>query len=317
MKKDKENNNIDKNTIDEEKMIRQADEVIESYTNLPVAKSSSAVTPTDPIAKYLAEIRQYPLLSKEDEEKLTKKYYETGDPLAAEVLVKANLRFVVKIASEYAKFGSRLIDLVQEGNVGLMHAIKEFNPYKGVRLITYAVWWIRGYIQEYLMKQYSMVKIGTTQNQRKLFYQLQKEKENIDKLGETEVIKQLSSKLGIDKSEVEDMTKRMIKRDLSLDLPIDEDSGSSLLDIQTATNENTIDEILDLKKQLSLLTDKIEELKDSLNEKELYILEQRLLSEEPKSLAEIGRERGVSREAVRQMEARVIDKIKNHFLSSD
>lgn len=316
MKKTKKVSKPEPEIIDEEKMIRQADEVIENYTKLPVAKSSTAITPTDPIAKYMAEIRQYPLLSKEDEEKLTKKYYETGDPQAAEILVKANLRFVVKIASEYAKFGSRLIDLIQEGNVGLMHAIKEFNPYKGVRLITYAVWWIRGYIQEHLMKQYSMVKIGTTQNQRKLFYQLQKEKENIDKLGETEVIKQLSSKLGIDENEVEDMTKRMIKRDLSLDQPIDDDSSSSLIDLQTTDTEGLLEDVIDLKKQLNLLSDKIEEIKKQLNKKELYILEQRILAEEPKSLAEIGRERGVSREAVRQMEARVIDKIKQHFLAT-
>ncbi|MCH2534584.1 MAG: RNA polymerase factor sigma-32 [Bdellovibrionales bacterium] len=316
MKKTKQTSKPEAQSLDEEKMIRQADEVIENYTKLPIAKSSTAITPTDPIAKYMAEIRQYPLLSKEDEEKLTKKYYETGDPQAAEILVKANLRFVVKIASEYAKFGSRLIDLIQEGNVGLMHAIKEFNPYKGVRLITYAVWWIRGYIQEHLMKQYSMVKIGTTQNQRKLFYQLQKEKENIDKLGETEVIKQLSSKLGIDENEVEDMTKRMIKRDLSLDQPIDDDSSSSLIDLQTTDTEGLLEDVIDLKNQLNLLSDKIEEIKKQLNKKELYILEERILAEEPKSLAEIGRERGVSREAVRQMEARVIDKIKQHFLAT-
>ena len=317
MKKTKSKNTKQELLTEEEQIIRQADEVIENYSNLPITKSSSAIVPTDSIAKYMAEIRQYPLLSKEDEEKLTKKYYETGDPQAAEILVKANLRFVVKVASEYAKFGSRLIDLIQEGNVGLMHAIKEFNPYKGVRLITYAVWWIRGYIQEYLMKQYSMVKIGTTQNQRKLFYQLQKEKENIDKLGETEVIKRLSSKLGIDENEVEDMTKRMIKRDLSLDLPVDDDSSASLIDMQpTVTDNQQLDDVIDLKNQLSLLSDKIEEIKQQLNQKELYILEQRILSDEPKSLAEIGRERGVSREAVRQMEARVIDKIKNHFLET-
>lgn len=299
---------------DEQKIIRQADEVIDSYTtNLPKAKTSALAT-SDSISRYMAEIRQYPLLSKEDEKKLTLKYYETGDPQAAEILVKANLRFVVKVASEYAKFGSRLIDLIQEGNVGLMHAIKEFNPYKGVRLITYAVWWIRGYIREYLMKQYSMVKIGTTQNQRKLFYQLQKEKDNIDKLGETEVIKQLSSKLGINENEVEDMTKRMFLRDLSLDQPIDENSNSTLIDMQSADSNEPLDDLIDLKDQLKLLTDKIDTLKKDLNKKELYILEERILSEEPKSLAEIGRERGVSREAVRQMEARVIEKIKNYFL---
>ena len=129
---------------------------------------------TDPLTLYLSEVRKYPVLTREQELELAKKYYDTKDPVLAQTLVKSNLRFVVKIAAEYAKFSSKLIDVIQEGNVGLMHAVKEFNPYKGNRLITYAVWWIRGYIQEYLMRQFSMVRIGTTANQRKLFYQLQR-----------------------------------------------------------------------------------------------------------------------------------------------
>ena len=143
---------------------------------IEVKDNSKALAPSDPVTRYMAEIRRYPLLSKEDEQEIARKYYETKSPELAEVLVTSNLRFVVKVAAEYSKFGARLIDLVQEGNVGLMHAVKEFNPYKGVRLITYAVWWIRGYIQDFLMRQYSLVRIGTTQNQRKLFYQLQREK---------------------------------------------------------------------------------------------------------------------------------------------
>jgi RNA polymerase sigma-32 factor len=133
-------------------------------------------TSSDPVAIYMAEVRRYPLLTREQEQELARRYRETGDKRAAEALVTSNLRFVVKVAAEYSRFGARLIDLVQEGNVGLMHAVREFNPYKGVRLITYAVWWIRGYIQDYLMRQYSMVRIGTTQSQRKLFYRLQKRK---------------------------------------------------------------------------------------------------------------------------------------------
>src|SRR5262249_46678326 len=125
-----------------------------------LSADEKALTPADPITRYLSEIRKYPLLTKEQEHELAVRYRESGDPKAAEALVTANLRFVVKVAAEYSRFGAKLIDLVQEGNVGLMHAVREFNPYKGVRLITYAVWWIRGYIQEYLMRQYSMVRIG-------------------------------------------------------------------------------------------------------------------------------------------------------------
>src|SRR5262249_25111638 len=120
----------------------------------------------DALQKYLSDLRKYPLLTPQEEHALAVRYKETSDRVAAERLVTANLRFVVKVAAEYSKFGARMIDLIQEGNVGLMHAVKEFNPYKGVRLITYAVWWIRGYIQEYLMKNYSQVRIGTTQAQK-------------------------------------------------------------------------------------------------------------------------------------------------------
>ena len=162
-----------------------------SEKTLIVSESKeAALSPNDPVAQYMKEVGRYPLLSKEEERALAIQLYEHGDQAAAEKLVTANLRFVVKIALEYAKFGAKLIDLIQEGNVGLMHAVKEYNPYKDVKLITYAVWWIRGYIQEYLMKQYSMVKIGTTANQRKLFYRLQKEKENLERFGTQTVIKQ-------------------------------------------------------------------------------------------------------------------------------
>ena len=138
--------------------------------------SSKALSVSNPLVQYLSEIRKYDLLTRDEERALAEDYYKTKNPRAAEKLITANLRFVVKIAAEYSKFGNKMIDLIQEGNVGLMHAVKEFNPYKDVRLITYAVWWIRGYIQKYLMQQYSMVRIGTTQNQRKLFLSTTKTK---------------------------------------------------------------------------------------------------------------------------------------------
>jgi RNA polymerase sigma-32 factor len=160
-------------------------------------EQSTGLITSDPLTRYLAELRKYPLLTKDEEYALAVKYRETGDREAAQKLVTSNLRFVVKIAAEYSKFGTRLIDLVQEGNVGLMHAVKEFNPYKGVRLITYAVWWIRGQIQDYLLKHYSMVRIGTTAKQRKLFYELQKQKDQLERMGFDAGIAQLSGRLGI------------------------------------------------------------------------------------------------------------------------
>lgn len=282
--------------------------------NKKLLGSTKALAPADPMSLYLASIQKYPLLSREQEQKLATHYFETKDPTAAQALVTANLRFVVKIAAEYSKFGAKLIDLVQEGNVGLMHAIREFNPYKGVRLITYAVWWIRGYIQEYLMRQYSLVRIGTTQNQRKLFYQLKREKEALDALGEGPDFKQLAEKLGIPEEEIKEMQSRLSGRDVSLDRPIDDETKATLGDLQQNKEAMALDEDLALREQLALLKEKIDEIRPELSERELIILDERLLADEPLTLQEIGEKYKITREAVRQMEVRVIGKIKKKFL---
>lgn len=278
-----------------------------------VVSDHGTVRSRDPLTTYLNEIRKYPVLSREEEAKLAKRYFETKDPEAAQALVRANLRFVVKIAAEYARFSSRMIDLIQEGNVGLMHAVKEYNPNKGARLITYAVWWIRGYIQEYLMRQFSMVRIGTTANQRKLFYQLQRQKNELEKMSSPENIAQLSHKLGIPKEEVEEMAKRVSGRDVSLDKTADDDSGATLSLGSILRKEDgslPLDEQLALAEQLKFLKDAIESIKDSLTEKEKIILDERVLNEEPLTLQEIGEKYHITREAVRQNEARLINKIK-------
>jgi RNA polymerase sigma-32 factor len=272
--------------------------------------SSKAVTTSDPVSIYLAEIRKYPLLTKERERELALLYRETGDSKAAELLVTSNLRFVVKVAAEYSRFGAKLIDLIQEGNVGLMHAVREFNPYKGVRLITYAVWWIRGYIQEYLMRQYSMVRIGTTQNQRKLFYRLQKERDLLNSMGHSPDVKLLAGRLGVTEEEVETMTKRLSGRDVSLNTPLDNgSSASSLLDFEQSTDE-AVDETLGHLEEMKVLKDNLEKIRKTLNPKETYILENRLLADDPMTLQEIGEHYKVTREAVRQLEARLIQKIR-------
>lgn len=275
-------------------------------------QETKAVTTTDTVTHYLNEIRKYPLLTKEQEFELAKKYHETKDPKAAQALITANLRFVVKIAAEYSRFGARMIDLVQEGNMGLMHAVREFNPYKGVRLITYAVWWIRGYIQEYLMKQYSMVKIGTTHNQKKLFYQLQKEKRELDALGEMPDTKLIATRLGIPEEEVAKMSQRMSGRDVSLDAPLSDDSNNTLKDLQKATYDGP-DEELSHQEEIQLLKEKIERIRPNLTEKEKIILEERLLADDPLTLQEIGEKYNITREAVRQAEARLMKKIRDQY----
>ena len=283
-----------------------------SNVPVPLPSSSKSLAATDPVAKYLQEIRKYRVLSREEEIDVAKRYKETGDPEAAELLVTSNLRFVVKVAAEYSKFGAKLIDLIQEGNVGLMHAVKEFNPYKGVRLITYAVWWIRGYIQEYLMRQYSLVRIGTTQAQRKLFYQLQKEHRKLASMGFEPNVAQISGRLGIPEKEVSAMQVRLSGRDISLDQPFDDES-KSLLDFQEDTSLESIDDQLGHMEELARLKEKLEQIKDSLNEKEEYILMERLLADDPLTLQEIGNKYGITREAVRQLETRLIGKIRNLY----
>ena len=280
-------------------------------------KPISALAPTDPVAAYLAEIGKYKVLSREEEKVVAEDYYETGDPKAAEKLVTANLRFVVKIAAEYSKFGNKMIDLIQEGNVGLMHAVREYNPYKGVRLISYAVWWIRGYIQDYLMKQHSLVKIGTSQKQRKLYYQLKKQKDEMDRLGPNQVIAQLSGKLDIPEKDIIDMSQRVLSRDVSLSQPLNDNDTGTLMDLQTSPEEIAVDTQLGNLEELENLREHIDNLKPTLNERELFILEKRILADEPMTLQEIGKMNNVTREAVRQMEARVLQKIKNEVLGDE
>lgn len=292
--------------------IRVSAEIVD---NALVARPAADLAPlADGLQSYLSNLSKYPLLTREQEEIIAKRYYENKNPRDAEILVTSNLRFVVKVAADYAKFGHKLLDLIQEGNVGLMHAVKEFNPYKGVRLITYAVWWIRGYIQEYLMRQHSMVRIGTTQNQRKLFYHLQKEKNMLDQLGQEPTVKLLASKLGVPEDDVRMMEERMSGGDISLDAPVSGDNATQRIEMETGNEDTPIDEELARRETLHLLEDKIQQLRPELSDKEILILEERILADNPITLQDIGEKWGVTREAVRQMEARLINKIKEEVL---
>lgn len=290
-------------------------EVVDHLTPRSKKATESTGMPalSDGLSHYLEAIKRYPLLSKDEELKIAKRYHETKDPKDAEILVTSNLRFVVKVAADYSQFGSKLIDLIQEGNIGLMHAVKEYNPYKGARLITYAVWWIKGFIHDYLMKQHSMVKIGTTHNQRKLFYNLEKEKSKIDQLGMEPTVKLLSDRLGVPEKDVKIMQSRLGNRDVSLDAPVGEDESSNLLDFEASDDREIDDQLID-HETITQLNDAIAHIRNDLSDKELYILETRLLNDEPKKLQEIGTEWGVTREAVRQMEARLMQKIKKQLL---
>lgn len=267
----------------------------------------------DPLQAYLAEVQNYPLLSREEERELALRYYETKDQKTAQKLVTSNLRFVIKIAAEYSKFGAKLIDLIQEGNVGLMHAVREFNPHKDVKLITYAVWWIRGHIQEYLMKQHSMVKIGTTNAQKKLFYKLNKEKQKMLREGLEPNVKLLSARLGVTEKDIGVMEQRLNSPDVSLDQPFGGKNTNTILDSQQGSSHEQIEDDISLRENLTMLSEALIKLKGSLTEREVSLLKNRILSDNPKTLNEIGEELGVTREAIRQSEDRLIKKIKKEF----
>lgn len=297
---------------DKKKQGTELKDSIKTEGSLPAVQRSS-LKYDDPLQSYLSEIKKYPLLSREEELKLATHYFETKDQATAQKLVTSNLRFVVKIAAEYSKFGSKLIDLIQEGNVGLMHAVREFNPHKDVKLITYAVWWIRGYIQEYLMRQHSMVKIGTTNNQKKLYYKLNKEKQKLKREGLEPSVKLLSSRLGVEEKDVTLMETRLSAPDMSLDQPLKAGSSTDFLDMQKSNHNEVMLESLDLKENLEVLERVLSNLKGKLTKREVILLKQRMLSDDPKTLNELGQELGVTREAIRQSEERLMKKIKAEF----
>ena len=268
-----------------------------------------ALVPFDPLQRYLTEIRRFKLLSREEEHRLAVQYKEYGDVQAAYNLVTANLRLVVMIAREYQKAFKNLLDLIQEGNMGLMEAVKNFDPYRGVRFPSYAVWWIRAYMIRYIMNDWRMVKIGTTQAQRKLFFNLQKEKDKIEAEGLTPGPKLLAQRLNVKEDEVVEMEQRLASRDLSVDVPIGGDDEASLLNF-LQDNKQTPEEEFAETQYRELLRDKMEQFAKTLKDKELVIYRERLLNEEPVTLREIGEKYGISRERVRQIEERVKKKLK-------
>jgi RNA polymerase sigma-32 factor len=274
-----------------------------------VDSRSKALVAFDPLQRYLAEIRRFPLLSREEEHRLAVEYKEYGNVEAAYKLVTSNLRLVVMIAREYQKAFKNLLDLIQEGNMGLMEAVKNFDPYRGVRFPSYAVWWVRAYMIRYIMNDWRMVKIGTTQAQRKLFFNLQKEKEKIEAEGLTPGPKLLAQRLNVKEDEVVEMEQRLASRDLSVDMPIGDDDEATLLNFLPDDKQSPEEQFAETQYR-DLLREKMELFAKNLKDKELVIYRERLLNEEPLTLREIGEKYGISRERVRQIEERVKKKLK-------
>jgi len=271
--------------------------------NLPV--------PANSLEKYLAEISNYKILTKEQEMKYALDYKETGNVESARKLITSNLKFVVKIAIEYKNYGLNIMDIIQEGNLGLMKAITKFDPTKRYRLISYGVWWIRAYIQNFIMKNWSLIKIGTTQAQRKLFYKIRSAKNKYDKGNMTreDYYKTLSDDLKISIKEIREMDLRMSGKEFSLDEQIIEGEPQTKLDF-LESNQKSQEEISIDNQQSSSLKKGLEKALSKLDEREKYIIENRLLTENQKTLEDIGKQFKISRERVRQIEKNAITKIR-------
>ncbi|MGB4547967.1 MAG: RNA polymerase sigma factor RpoH [Syntrophales bacterium] len=264
---------------------------------------------------YISEINRFPILTAEEEFKLAVRFKKYDDMEAAERLVTSNLRFVVKIAHEYRNYGVKLIDLIQEGNVGLMHAVKKFNPYKGYRLISYAVWWIRAYMQNFIIKTWSLVKIGTTQAQRKLFFKLNQTKKRLRNLSTKKPeFAEIAETLNVKEAEIEEMDLRLNNRDLSLDAFIDEDGDLSHLDVLAYEGESQ-EESLIKKQETALVKRNIAGVLAKLSERERYIIRNRIMSDTPETLQEIGDRFKITRERARQVEKDALKKMKHAILT--
>jgi len=261
---------------------------------------------------YLAEINRYSLLTVDEEQALARAFLK-GDLQAGHSLVTSNLRFVVKVAYEYRSYGIRMADLVQEGNIGLMKAVQKFDPDKNIRLISYAVWWIRAYIQNYILKSWSLVKLGTTQAQRKLFFSLARTRRELEKMnpggGSVINVDEIAARLRVKPQEVREMEQRMGGRDLSLDAPMGEDGSNSHVDFVASESVGQDEEVAD-RQEAGLIGDRVRVALSRLDARERFIIEQRVMNDRPMTLKELGEHFGFSRERARQLEIRARDKLK-------
>ncbi len=269
----------------------------------------------DPLAAYMQETRRYPLLSAEEEKELAVRLVEHGDTGAARRLIEANLRLVVKIAYEYRRAHRNLLDLVQEGNIGLIQAVSKFDPYRGVKLSSYAAFWIRAYILKFILNNWRLVKIGTTQAQRKLFFNLRKEREKLEQLGFQPTTALLAEKLDVNEKEVIEMERRLSAPEASLDAPLGagDDGGERTRMDYLPSDADRPDRQVAQSEFAQLLRSKLEAFAATLEGREQTIFRDRWLTEEPLTLQEIGDRYNVSRERARQLEKRMLDRLKKYL----
>jgi RNA polymerase sigma-32 factor len=306
----------------DEEIIDAAGEVVAEEVKLddipkPAPAQRGGLARLDPMQQYLREVQRHSLLTPEEEHTLAVKYVGTGDVAAAARLVTANLRLVVKLAYEYRRAYKNIMDLVQEGNIGLMQAVKRYDPYRGVKLSSYAAWWIRAYILRFILNNWRLVKLGTTQAQRKLFFNLNKEKARLSAMGIEPSAAEIARRLGVEEQEVTDMDRRLSSGEMSLDAPVGDTEGrpvsrlemmpTSISGPDTAVAEGEIQQMVKAK---------LADFRTTLKGKDIQIFDDRLVAEDPLTLQELGDRFGISRERVRQLEARLTGRLRE-FLKSE
>jgi RNA polymerase sigma-32 factor len=281
-----------------------------------LASSVSSIERFDALQTYLREVQRHPLLTPEETQALAVRFLESQDAAAAARLVTANLRLVVKIAYEYRRAYKNIMDLIQEGNIGLMQAVKRYDPYRGVKLSSYAAWWIRAYILRFILNNWRLVKLGTTQAQRKLFFNLRKKRAELQALGIDPTNAEIAKQLNVPEQEVADMDVRLQASEKSLDAPVGDAEGRSIAKVDMMPSSVEGPEALMADSELQgLLKEKLGEFRKTLvgKDKELAIFDQRLVADEPLTLQELGDRFGISRERVRQLEQRLTGKLREYL----
>jgi RNA polymerase sigma-32 factor len=281
---------------------------------IPAPKPSDrAVGRADALTAYMAELGKYAPISREDEHELAVRWVEEGDVEAARLLVLANLRLVVKIAMEYRRAWTNVLDLIQDGNVGLLEAVQRYDPYKGVKLSSYAAYWIRAYILKYILDNFRIVRLGTTRAQRKLFFRLNKEKRALESEGFEVEPRLLAERLDVSEDDVVDMEQRLSESDLSMNAPLRRDEGGSEFGDFLAGRGPSAEQNVGDDELRRVFMEKVNEFVSTLEERDRKLVDERILAESPKTLAELGDELGVSRERVRQLEARVVSRLREYL----
>jgi RNA polymerase sigma-32 factor len=287
----------------------------EGPTSTAIERRGESVGRFDPLSAYMREVQRHPLLSPDEEHRLAVDYQKNPEDLAAAArLVTANLRLVVKIAYEYRRAYRNMMDLIQEGNIGLMQAVKKYDPYRGVKLSSYAAWWIRAYMLRFILNNWRLVKLGTTQAQRKLFFNLSKEKARLSAMGIEVTDAEIAKRLNVAEAEVAEMDKRLARSDASLDASVGEGDGRSVSRVELMPSPgSTPDQMVEGAELSELLQGRLSEFREKLTGKDVIIFDKRVVADEPLTLQELGDEFGVSRERVRQLEARLTGKLRDYL----